>query len=204
MIIKCGHCQQGHGTVAEVKQCAEISPPYLPSQQDFADAGDSMSEGLDRVRLLLKTREVESRYAQHMRVWVDSSPSNITHFGIKTAIARLESCPEKRSGGPVVRDGIYRTPDGEIWKVQWNRASGTGRNLYAKHWRGGGYRYEPGGLKAIRDTDRMTREAAAALGTDVDSPLYGRCVNCSRDLTDEESIERGMGPDCWGKKDYWD
>lgn len=45
-----------------------------------------------------------------------------------------ENHPRKQPNGiKIDRDGIYRDPaTGEIWKAQWNRASGDGRRLYAK------------------------------------------------------------------------
>jgi hypothetical protein len=44
------------------------------------------------------------------------------------------------------------------------------------------------------EATRMTKDEAGALGR-----LYGRCVACSATLTDETSIEVGMGPICRGK-----
>lgn len=208
-MIKCGHCGEGHGSVADVKACAKSSVLVIDRGESACpyDAmgpdGSSMSAGLERVRCLLAEREVEPRYAQHLRIWVDSSPSNITQFGIRTAIARLEAFPAKRAGGPPERDGIFRTPDGRVWKVVWNKAAGNGRYLYAKVWKGERYQYAAGGMKLLKEADRLTRAQAQELGRDQNSPLYGHCANCGADLTDEDSIERAMGPDCYAKKGYW-
>lgn len=106
-----------------------------------------------------------------------------------------------------VSDGWYMV-DGQPWKVQWNREH-TGR--YAKRlvqrdpaavrepvsgvdakpeWA-----YVPGGLSIVaRKGTRMTIEDAAQYGK-----LYGACAVCGRTLTFEGSIERGIGPICYGR-----
>jgi hypothetical protein len=51
-----------------------------------------------------------------------------------------------------------------------------------------------GGMKELRnapDVRRMTVEEAAEFGK-----LYGICCRCARTLTDETSIELGIGPIC--------
>lgn len=129
-----------------------------------------------------------------------------------------------KPAGPVLadQDGIYRNPEtGEIFKLQYNRASGDGRHLYAKQlvvtegdWPDAGMAFElknipldhaPDGKldwryvgaiskAGVLPTWRVTREEAAAFGA-----LYGVCIRCGRDLTAEVSIERAMGPVCAGK-----
>jgi hypothetical protein len=108
----------------------------------------------------------------------------------------------------VTQDGMYRAiiedphnegTTGEIWKVQWNRAGGDGRRLYAKvltdeprgEWH---FEYVPGGILKLRPEDRMTLEEAQQFGK-----LYGVCCVCGRTLTDEISIEAGIGPVCAGR-----
>lgn len=57
-----------------------------------------------------------------------------------------------------------------------------------------GYRYEPGAMRIIQATWKMSRAQAKEFGD-----LYGCCVKCGRPLTDPLSIERGMGDTCYGK-----
>jgi hypothetical protein len=123
----------------------------------------------------------------------------------------------------VTQDGMYRNPEtGEIWKVQFNRATGDGRRLYAKQLeldsaitgdtitriplsddRGGAeqfraeFVYAPGAIRNIRPKWRMTIEDAKKFGA-----MYGTCVRCARTLTREESIDRAMGPVC-AKASNW-
>lgn len=108
-------------------------------------------------------------------------------------------CPDKPApaAAAVARisdDGIYRTETGTIYKVQYAK-NGSG-NLYAKRLDpdAGTFTYEPGAIHRLRADQRMTFEDAAAFGE-----LYGICCACGRDLTDETSIARGIGPIC-GKK----
>jgi hypothetical protein len=106
---------------------------------------------------------------------------------------------------PLTEDGMYRDPStGRIWKVQFNRAGGDGRRLYAKalvvdvepsegvkaeiH-----FAYAPGAMREIRPEWRMDLEEAKKWGA-----LYGTCVY-GHPLTKESSIKRGMGDKCWEK-----
>ena len=103
--------------------------------------------------------------------------------------------PDTASAG-VTQDGMYRK-NGEIFKVQ--RAVHGSGNLYAKKlteveegvWK---FEYAPGAVRRLRATDRMTLEQAKEWGA-----LYGTCCVCGRTLTNETSIEDGIGPVCGGK-----
>lgn len=133
--------------------------------------------------------------------------------------------PFERPARPVAtitQDGMYRNPEtGEIFKLQFNRASGDGRRLYAKilvMWVKGQqitapgadtartwnrdrdsveFQYAPGAVQTLRPEWRMTMAQAREFGA-----LYGTCVRCSRTLTAEDSIERMMGPVC-ARKGNW-
>lgn len=101
-----------------------------------------------------------------------------------------------------VTEGMYRLPNGDIYKVQ-KAVHGSGQ-LYAKKLvkleepttvRGqeAHYAFEiaRGAIRALRPEYRMTREDAKEFGD-----LYGCCCRCGTVLTDEASIERGLGPIC--------
>lgn len=97
----------------------------------------------------------------------------------------------------IQQDGMYRTPSGEIYKVQ-RAVHGTGR-LYAKHLVVDGFgkahfEYAAGIVYKLRAEHRMTMEQAKEFGA-----LYGTCCVCGRTLTLEASIEAGIGPVCAGK-----
>jgi len=120
----------------------------------------------------------------------------------------------------VTQDGMYRDPaTGAIFKVQWNRANGDARHLYAKQLyvdmpdgetrtvglldgskvEGASARFEyvSGLLAKIKPEWRMALEEAEKFGA-----LYGICMRCGRDLTLEESIARAMGRICAGKANW--
>lgn len=90
-------------------------------------------------------------------------------------------------------DGLWVGADGRIFKIQKAREH-DGR--YAKAWhpetKSFGYL---GGMVEVREIvktcQRMTADQAAAFGH-----LYGVCVSCSRELTDETSIKWGYGAKC--------
>jgi hypothetical protein len=108
--------------------------------------------------------------------------------------------PAKQAGG-VTEDGMYRTPDGTVYKVQIAK-QGSGR-LYAKklteykredgtsEW---SFEFAKGAMRSLTADMKMSLADAQEFGK-----LYGVCCRCAADLTDEASIERGMGPICAGK-----
>lgn len=102
-----------------------------------------------------------------------------------------------RTGSKVTEDGMYQTSDGTVYKVQIAK-QGSGR-LYAKqlteHKTENGsswsFEYVAGAIHRLNPADKMSLEQAQEFGK-----LYGVCCRCAADLTDEASIERGMGPIC--------
>lgn len=91
-----------------------------------------------------------------------------------------------------VTDGIYYFND-EVVKVQ-RAVHGSGQ-LYAKRLvvadGSGVWEYAPGLVRQLRPEHKMTREQAAEFGH-----LYGVCCVCGATLTNENSIEAGIGPVC--------
>lgn len=103
----------------------------------------------------------------------------------------------------IKEDGMYQMPNGAIYKVQYNKAQGDGRRLYAKllvlvNNEDGTYKvhfdYVKGVVYQLTPAMKMTLEQAKEFGA-----LYGTCCNCGRTLTNEESIELGIGPICRAK-----
>jgi hypothetical protein len=94
---------------------------------------------------------------------------------------------------PITQDGWYKVGD-DIFKVQ-KAVHGSGQ-LYAKRLVVSGpgeaeWVYEPGMVRRLTADQRLSVEDAAAFGR-----LYGICAVCGTTLTDESSIERGIGPVC--------
>lgn len=102
-------------------------------------------------------------------------------------------------------EGMHRL-DGEIYKVQ-KAVHGSG-NLYAKklvtdsEWtfqrgttkKAGSFEYAPGMINKLSVDTRMSLDEAKEFGR-----LYGFCCVCAATLTDERSIEAGIGPVCAGR-----
>lgn len=97
-------------------------------------------------------------------------------------------------------EGFYEVGD-KVIKVQRGVTSG---NLFAKLLvvdpelaKGFEWVYTPGLITETIGAKALTKERAAQLGQDL--KLYGYCFKCGRELTDETSIERGIGRICWEK-----
>lgn len=125
------------------------------------------------------------------------------------AIDLLLSLPRAPKPNAVSEAGMFRK-DGVIYKVQ--RAIHGSGNLYAKRlnlfepdcggcqngdlcdppceW-GVEFVYAPGVISQLSEDDRMSLSEAKEFGA-----LYGTCVVCGRTLTNESSIEAGIGPVC--------
>lgn len=98
--------------------------------------------------------------------------------------------PFQPAPAPVnVTEGFWNLGE-RIFKVQRSQTSG---HLYAKELTSDGWSYLPGGatMLATQGASRLTAETAERYGK-----LYGVCAICGRTLTNEESIERGIGPVC--------
>lgn len=105
----------------------------------------------------------------------------------------------RKAAAPVateVPEGMHRL-NGKVFKVQ--RAVHGSGNLYAKQlvqqdeerWT---FDYAPGVIRNLSGDTAMTLEEAKKFGA-----LYGTCCVCARTLTNEESIEAGIGPVCASK-----
>lgn len=107
-------------------------------------------------------------------------------------IGQLLNAPRKSGASfeRVSEEGMYRNAEGDIYRVQTSRESG---NLYAKRLDvfEGGFVYEPGAIRKVKPSDRLTVEEAKALGVQ-----YGFCIVCGILLTDPKSVEQGIGPVC--------
>lgn len=132
------------------------------------------------------------------------------------ALLKMEDAPPAETPGPRtkhnpngVSDGLYRTPSGEIYKVQV-AVHGSGQ-LYAKKLvilesprylkndkvRTHDFVREAGALRKLTPDMMMTEEQAKEFGK-----LYGSCCNCGITLTKESSINQGFGDQC-GRKRGW-
>lgn len=133
--------------------------------------------------------------------WTPGREGNASRW-IDRLIQKIGQLRATRPATAAIEDGMYQL-DGAIYKVQ-HAVHGSGQQ-YAKRLhislgqgRNGGNRaefiYEPGAVRRLRPEHRMTIEQAQQFGA-----LYGTCCQCGRTLTDEKSIEAGIGPICASK-----
>ena len=146
-------------------------------------------------RLLSEKNVVGTPYAGLV-----AAPMDLTVREASSMIDVLMSLP--RVGGAVAAPARSTAPEGmhrigdAIYKVQ-KAVHGSGR-LYAKRLvRSGGawsFEFAPGAVQRLSEATRMTLEEAREWGA-----LYGTCCVCGRTLTNEASIEAGIGPVCASK-----
>ena len=169
-----------------------------------------------QVEVLLAGRDRDLEKIEQARIntelWQDEEYQR--HVSERTATPQDSQLAPQPSPGPPLGGGSSSSPDdgwyvvdGEPWKVQWNRER---TRKYAKRLvrrdpaavrepvpdvGAGSWEYVPGGLGIVaRKGSRMTIEDAERYGK-----LYGVCAVCGRTLTFEGSIERGIGPICYGR-----
>jgi len=114
-------------------------------------------------------------------------PSKVNKSQASAIINALKECAIKERANAPVEEGLYYK-SGDIFKVQRSQSSGR---LYAKRLDGTSFRYDPFGVKSLTADNLLTLEQAKAYGIQ-----FGVCAICGRTLTDEQSIEQGIGPVC--------
>lgn len=173
------------GSTAPVKPATERSKSYL--RDLMLDKAAHLGEAEDQAKA-----KIDAWFAK-----VPSQPQ------VSEAIGRLKSegyTGQKHSFAdtqPVteLEDGFYEIPGQGIIKIQ-HAIHGSGFQ-YGKELNTATGKFEKiaGAVRLVREVGkRLTVERARELGQ-----LYGMCIRCGATLTDEESIERGMGPICAGK-----
>ncbi|MFJ4902943.1 DUF6011 domain-containing protein [Streptomyces sp. NPDC088727] len=106
--------------------------------------------------------------------------------------APAQTAPAKKRT-PLTEPGMYRL-DGVIYRVQETRDGGR---LYAKKLtraesgKGAEFEYARGAVHRLSAVDRMTVDEAADVGRE-----WSVCIVCTAELSNPESIARGMGPVC--------
>ena len=116
---------------------------------------------------------------------------------LKARLAYLRAkgaCVAAKQAKAAVEPGYY-TRDGLVYVVVHNKAK---TNVYAKRMNlaTGRWEYAAGAVQGL--VERLTVEQAAELGH-----LHGRCVLCGAELSDPESVERGIGPVCVKRLTGW-
>ena len=207
--VKCGNCKQYHESAAHVKAC------YMEAkaQQDAIDKENNQPRATEKQESFLRKLVAERDHG-----WSDPEAvitGTLTSRKATSAmIDTLLGMPKAQA--PVLtavelEDGIYKVPDGQIFKVYHTvhganqqvakvlhvEMTGTdkdGKCLYSGEWEYLGKKP----LRFIKPEYRLTQEQAKQFGL-----VYSFCCNCTRDLTREESIHVGYGPTCAKNNGWW-
>lgn len=112
--------------------------------------------------------------------------------GVVKLLKAEDKVEEQNNRATAVRVGFYAYGAG-VAEVVRNQA---GTRLYAKilDVHTGRWAYVAGLVSKLKLEDRLTVEQAAALGK-----KWHRCMVCGRELTNDDSIDRGIGPICLNK-----
>lgn len=141
-------------------------------------------------------KQLSYALALAVRAGLPATPTTLsamTRAQVSQFITDMRNVPAApRAQAPVeITEGVYRHAD---TYARVKRAVHGSGNLYATVLRAGSWEYAPGLVRRLTMADRLTLEEAKAYGH-----LYGQCIVCGRTLTDEKSIEAGIGPICAGR-----
>jgi hypothetical protein len=212
MSIYCGKCQGRHASLSEVRRCGGVEAP--PDVVPAVAPEPATARQLAYITSLAAGREWQTttdnnQYEPQVLVAAAVGGSRLlTKAEASQAIQYLQRCePTPKttsthsSGTVVTEDGMYRMGE-TIFKVQ--RAVHGSGHLYAKRLvlekdpetdqQRGHFVYDAGTIRMLRPEHKLSLEQAREFGR-----LYGVCCVCGATLTNEESIEAGIGPICAGK-----
>lgn len=203
----CGNCKQYHPSAAHVKLC------YMEAKAEVEAASAPQVAATEKQESFLRKLVAERDHG-----WGDPEAvitGTLTSRKATSAmIDQLLGMPKAEA--PVLtaaelEDGIYRTEDGTIYKV-YHTVHGanqqvakelivtkTGTDKDGKDTFDGEWEYlgkKP--LRFIRPEHKLTQDQAKQFGL-----VYSFCINCTRDLTREESIHVGYGPTCAKNHGWW-
>ena len=145
------------------------------------------------LRSLLITRVEDEAESQRFVDWLDRKGHTLDKVTASQKIRKYAPMPEVRSifaATPALDEGMYKVGE-DIFKVYFTQAG----HIATKQLTEDGFEYrgrKP--LNFITAEHRMTLDEAKAYGK-----VTGTCCNCGRTLTNEESIEAGIGPICASK-----
>lgn len=200
-MIRCTHCQGRHESVAQVRECAIGATVERRNTRSTRHGGFKAptEKQINFLRSLARKTFPEGADA-----YVDKLVRDASREQVSEEIDRLKTLVEQAQQGKEERteeapEGIHalEQEDGSIWVYKVQVAHHGSGKKYAKELDTGSGRWEYAGRKPLHrmsEDTLMTREQAERFGA-----LYGMCGVCGATLTDEDSIERGIGPVCAGR-----
>jgi hypothetical protein len=156
--------------------------------------GDALERWLDTSDVAAD-RTACSAKIEHAIEWRNQLRTEVKAQGITVAHAPDLPARTEVTEGMWIIGTIGAEDHSGIFKVQ--RAVHGSGYLYAKLLdpETSKFVYAPNGMRRLADEGRkLTLEEAKKYGA-----LYGTCCVCGRTLTNEESIEAGIGPVCGGR-----
>lgn len=214
--IRCGNGHY-HNSVAEVRACyngetvADVTPEqratgdHKPTERQLGYAvsllkrnGLQYLPGLDtlnRQTISGVINALKSGEAHQAPVFAPADDSDTVEIPGLSGV-RVPKAPA--FDPETLEDGFYMRGE-NVYKVIV-AVHGSGRKYAKVLSEQGTWEMASGAVAKLRPEMRMTLEQALKVAkhvaTDVNSALYGRCFKCGRVLTNEDSIERFMGPVC--------
>jgi hypothetical protein len=172
-----------------------ITKPQEKYIRNMFDEGNRLVQALGRTPAPVKVPDTFTEADALIKVMRKSLNGLRLQVRNLPTVQRVPSVPVQPK--QTITDGMWVIGDvadgGTCFKVQYNKAMGDGRRLYAKRLTSEGvFVHAPGAIRDLIARGRkMTLEEAKFYGR-----LYGTCCRCGRTLTDEGSIEAGIGPIC--------
>jgi hypothetical protein len=171
---------------------------------------------LQYIRDLLNSREVTEAVATGVLFLVEvteraaegkvreDDPAPLDKAKASTWIKTLDEMKRKSGQARVESEGVFEY-DGSVYLVTTSKAGRLYARVYADpngetevaRWhepRSVKLTYAPGMMGKLREAHRASTERCHEL-----SRLTATCVRCGAQLTDPESVARGMGPTCAAK-----
>ena len=196
-LVKLGMDRADAEKLTKTKASDEIDRRKKAGQRPAAS-----SKALDYLGSLMNERDVPADDLAAMEVAIGRGLDSQT---CSQLIDECKSYPKLSvaRGEQPLEDGMYRTPSGGIFKV-YHTVHGANqqvaKRLVLDEDANSGWRFEYEGKAPLKGPDaiqpqwRMTLDQAKEFGA-----VYGVCCICSRTLTNEDSIEAGIGPVCAGR-----
>lgn len=188
MSIKCGNCGNYHASVSEVRACHALENSIANRDTGY------FAEAFDPAQSIETPAQRDARRAA---VVAEVESRRKTRELISQVIPRA---PYRAAYD--LEEGFYSL-DSQIFKVQRNL---EGTRKYAKvlelsdvddNGHTARWEYAAGAISNLRPEMKLTESDAASFGK-----LYGICCICSARLTNEKSIDRGIGPICADKQGW--
>lgn len=172
-------------TVMDITQATELTELDIAElQKSAAPANIATDKQIGFMHKLAAERDAVD--------WINEVlAQSITKQQASKYIDTLMAMPKVASKDAVVEPGFYMYGE-TVYKVKWNKAK---TNLYAQAMStvgsSGKWIYAEGAMSKIKADMKLTVDDAAAFGHH-----NGYCAICGLELSNPESVARGIGPVC--------